>query len=50
LVQWLIALFDGSICTWKGEKLNIEVKGGARPYHARAFPPFLGQDLCACSS
>jgi len=31
-------LFDGSLGTWKGEKLQIEVKEGAKPYHARAFP------------
>jgi len=24
--------------TWKGVKLNIEVKEGAKPYHAREFP------------
>jgi len=30
-------LFDGSMGTWKGEKLNIEVKEGVEPYHARAF-------------
>jgi len=31
-------LFDGSLGTWKGEKLSIEVKEEARPYYARAFP------------
>ena len=31
-------LFDGSLGTWKGEKLHIEIKEGAKPYHARAFP------------
>jgi len=31
-------LFDGSLGTWKGKKLNIEEKDNAKPYHARAFP------------
>jgi len=31
-------LFDGSLGSWKGEALNIEVKDDVKPYHARAFP------------
>ena len=31
-------LFDGSLGEWKKESLNIEVKEGAKPYHARAYP------------
>ena len=32
------SLFDGSLGEWKEESLNIELKEGAKPYHARAFP------------
>jgi len=38
LLEKLKDLFNGSLGTWKGEKLSIEVKGDAKPYHARAFP------------
>jgi hypothetical protein len=31
-------LFDGSLGEWKKETLNIELKEGVKPYHARAFP------------
>jgi len=31
-------LFDGTLGTWKGGALGIELKEGAKFYHARAFP------------
>ena len=31
-------LFDGQLGTWKGDPVQIELKEGAVPYHARAFP------------
>ena len=31
-------LFDGSLGHWKGEKYHIELKEGAKPYHAKAYP------------
>jgi len=38
LLEKFKELFDGSLGSWKGEKLSIEVKAEAKPYHARAFP------------
>jgi len=32
------SLFDGTLGEWKEESLNIELKEGVKPYHARAFP------------
>ena len=31
-------LFDGSLGVWKDATYNIDLKPGAEPYHARAFP------------
>ena len=31
-------LFDGTLGQWKDEILEIELKEGIKPYHARAFP------------
>ena len=31
-------LFDGTLGKWKGEPYHIELKEGATPYHARAWP------------
>ncbi len=31
-------LFNGTLGTWTGSKYNIELKPGATPYHAKAFP------------
>ena len=31
-------LFDGTLGTWTGTKVNIELNEGAIPYHARSFP------------
>ena len=31
-------LFDGTLGKWKEEKLNIELKPGAQPFHSRAYP------------
>jgi hypothetical protein len=31
-------IFDGTLGLWKGEKLEIELKPGVSPYHAKAFP------------
>jgi len=30
-------LLDGSLGTWSGDELHIELKEGVKPYHARAF-------------
>jgi hypothetical protein len=32
------SLFDGTLGKWKNEKLHIELKPGATPYHAKADP------------
>ena len=31
-------LFDGTLGTWTGSKVKLELLEGATPYHARAFP------------
>ncbi len=31
-------LFDGTLGTWAGDPYDIELKDGAKPYHARAYP------------
>jgi hypothetical protein len=31
-------IFDGTLGLWKGEKLDIELKPGVSPYHAKSFP------------
>ncbi len=31
-------LFDGTVGTWNGTECKIELKEGAKPYHARAYP------------
>ena len=31
-------LFDGTLGSWKGSEVNLELKDGATPYHARAYP------------
>jgi transposase InsO family protein len=31
-------LFDGTLGNWKNEQLDIELKPGVTPYHARCFP------------
>ena len=31
-------LFDGTVGKWKGMQYDIELKEGAKPYHARAYP------------
>ena len=31
-------LFDGSLGTWNGTEVNLELKEDARPYHAKAYP------------
>ncbi len=31
-------IFDGTLGLWKNEKYHIDLKPGAQPYHARAFP------------
>ena len=32
------SLFDGTLGTWTGSKVDVELNEGAEPYHARAFP------------
>ena len=32
------SLFDGQLGHWKNEEYNLELKPGAVPYHARAYP------------
>ena len=31
-------LFDGTLGTWTGDPYEIELKEGAKPFHARPFP------------
>ena len=31
-------LFDGTLCDWKGESVNFELKLDAKPDHGRPFP------------
>ena len=31
-------LFDGNLGVWQGTEVNLELKPGAEPYHAKAFP------------
>ena len=38
LLEKYKSLFDGTLGQWKNETLEIELKSGATPYHARAFP------------
>ena len=38
LLQKYETLFDGSLGKWQKEKYHIELKQGATPYHARAYP------------
>jgi hypothetical protein len=38
LLQKYEDLFDGSLGKWNGTEVNIELKEGATPYHAKAYP------------
>jgi hypothetical protein len=38
LLQKHAALFDGTLGLWKDTEVSLEVKEGAKPYHARAYP------------
>jgi hypothetical protein len=38
LLQKYEELFDGSLGKWNGTEVNIELKEGATPYHAKAYP------------
>lgn len=38
MLQKFKPLFEGSLGHWKGKKVNIELKGGAHPYHAKPYP------------
>ena len=31
-------LFDGSLGKWKGSQVQLQLKQGVKPYHAKAFP------------
>ena len=31
-------LFDGTLCKWKGEQYDIELRPEATPYHAKPYP------------
>ena len=32
------SLFNGTLGTWHGTEVNLELKEGATPYHARPYP------------
>ena len=36
MLQRYEALFDGTLGTWNCTKLDLELKEGATPYHAKA--------------
>ena len=38
LLEKYSTLFDGTLGSWEGEEYDIELKEGAKPYHAKAFP------------
>jgi hypothetical protein len=38
LLQKYEELFDGTLGKWNGTDVNIELKEGATPYHAKAYP------------
>jgi Retroviral aspartyl protease len=38
LLQKHAALFDGTLGLWKDTEVSLELKEGAKPYHARAYP------------
>merc|ERR1712012_431239 len=38
LFQKFQSMFDGSLGHWKSKSINIELKEGAQPYHAQAYP------------
>jgi hypothetical protein len=38
LLQKYEILFDGTLGSWSNEEYHIDLKEGAQPYHARAFP------------
>jgi len=38
LLEEFKTLFDGTLGSWKDQQINIELKEGVKPYHARAFP------------
>ena len=38
LLQKHAALFDGTLGLWKDAEVSLELKEGAKPYHARAYP------------
>jgi hypothetical protein len=38
LLQKHAALFDRTLGLWKDAEVSLELKEGAKPYHARAYP------------
>ncbi len=38
LLEKYSSLFDGTLGTWTGQTVNIDLKPNVSPYHARAFP------------
>ena len=45
LLQKYGELFDGSLGTWNGSQIELELNEGAQPYHARPYPiPKVHQD------
>jgi len=38
LLEEFKELFDGTLGSWKDQQINIELKEGATPYHAKVFP------------
>ena len=38
LMQKYDSLFDGSLGTWTGSEIDLELNEGAKPYHAKPYP------------
>ena len=38
LLERYSTVFDGTLGSWNGTEVQLELKEGARPYHARAYP------------
>ncbi len=38
LLQEFEELFDGTLCDWDCERVSLQLREGAKPYHCRPFP------------